>query len=177
MRARRLLFFHLLAPDNGAPDCSRPNRAFPDMTRVHDSHRVVTNADWVGQSRTTDDMRRQMGGIGATPHASRIDGEDRQPRESLSRDHVRVLGPGRISFRQPRPIEGESLPMPSNHRIWLDDEKRLVPPFPDSRDPNPKLPIRSSNPQSLVIAVEDRELLPAMPSLGIGNTMPSPELS
>jgi hypothetical protein len=43
--------------------------------------------------------------------------------------------------------------MPSNHRIRLDDNQRLAPPFPDSRDPDPEQSIRPSKPQSFVIAV------------------------
>jgi len=64
-----------------------------------------------------------------------------------------------VSTRQPRPIQGKSLPMRSNHRIRLDDDQGLTPAFPHSGEPDPEQPVCSSQLKAFLGTMKNGELL------------------
>src|ERR1700687_2258779 len=66
-------------------------------------------------------------------------------------------------FLHPRaksPIEAEPRPVPSDHRVWFDDDERIDPPGPDSAHHDPKEPVNGGQSRTWMTARQDRELLP-----------------
>jgi hypothetical protein len=57
------------------------------------------------------------------------------------------------------PIELEALPMPSQERLWLNDEKRLLPVPNRPRQKNQEHPVRFGTGRSFHLSAEDNERL------------------
>src|SRR5215469_16204350 len=66
---------------------------------------------------------------------------------------------GRICSGLVFPIELESLPMPSQERLWLDNEQRLLPVPNRPRQKNQEHPVRFGTGRSFHLSAEDNELL------------------
>ncbi len=59
----------------------------------------------------------------------------------------------------PVPEGAEALAVPANHRLRANDVKRLSPPFPALREPNPEEAIERPEPRLLGASAEQSELL------------------
>ena len=62
--------------------------------------------------------------------------------------------------REPSPIQLESLPMPADNRLRLDDEERLFPSGPESPQQEPKQPIRRGETRLRMPGSQNGKLLP-----------------
>ena len=58
------------------------------------------------------------------------------------------------------PIETETLTMPPNHRVRLDNHKRLGPVRPEVAQQNPKQPVGRLQPYPLGAALQNNQLVP-----------------
>ena len=63
-------------------------------------------------------------------------------------------------FRFPSPIEAEAFPMPFDDRIVFNDDQRVPPILPESREADPKEAIPPTKLRLFDRAIEDEKLLP-----------------
>jgi hypothetical protein len=59
-----------------------------------------------------------------------------------------------LCTRTPRPNQPIALPMPTNDRIWLDDDKRVTPFGPTAREPNPEATVFTADAWSAALPLE-----------------------
>jgi hypothetical protein len=61
--------------------------------------------------------------------------------------------------REPGPIQFEPSPMPADDRLRLDDEERMFPSRPESKEANPKQPIWDGKPRMRMPTCQNGKLL------------------
>jgi hypothetical protein len=114
---------------------------------------------------------RKSGATVASPPSGCPDIDPRRKAHDRSLSPHVVLGgmqkPGsfsRTAFAMatlPSPVQSESLPMPRNHRLWLDDDEGGSPASPQTREPNPQEPVGSAqtNATASAGALQDQQLM------------------
>src|SRR5580692_10403965 len=82
------------------------------------------------------------------------------PQRGLAKLILRIRAAQRMAAF-PFPVQSESLPVPSDHGLRLDDKQRRSPTSPKPREPNPQNAVSGSEikAMSLLGALENQELL------------------